>query len=150
MGNPLYGDKNKPYPERYPLGIVDQHIMQQEYSGPETVQRARSMLQRKDYSALFNNSEHFATWCKYGVRASDQAERIAIAGVGGGVAVGGVVAGAAIGSVVPGVGTAVGAAIGGAIGAIAGLVGGGGGAWAATKFLRNAEARDDKGHVAKD
>ncbi|ERN41850.1 phage shock protein A (IM30), suppresses sigma54-dependent transcription [Rubidibacter lacunae KORDI 51-2] len=43
---------------------------------PDTViDRARSRLgERADYNLLFNNCEHFATWCKTGVHHSQQVE----------------------------------------------------------------------------
>lgn len=36
------------------------------YSSKETVERAKSKLYEGDYSLLFNNCEHFASWCKTG------------------------------------------------------------------------------------
>lgn len=36
------------------------------YSGWETVERAKSKLNEGDYNLLFNNCEHFASWCKTG------------------------------------------------------------------------------------
>ena len=36
------------------------------------VQRAESRLGEKNYNLLFNNCEHFATWCKTGVSESRQ------------------------------------------------------------------------------
>lgn len=69
-------------PTRYP------HI----YSGAETVRRARSKLGNGDYNLVFNNCEHFATWCKTGERSSSQCNAaikklsvFAIFGVGGAV-----------------------------------------------------------------
>ena len=48
-----------------------QHI----YSGEETVQRARSKLGCRGYDLIFNNCEHFATWCKTGEYRSSQCEK---------------------------------------------------------------------------
>ncbi len=36
------------------------------YSSWETVERAKSKLYKGDYHLLFNNCEHFASWCKIG------------------------------------------------------------------------------------
>ena len=46
------------------------------YSGKETVERARSRLGDGDYHLLWNNCEHFTTWCKTGQQRSAQIERI--------------------------------------------------------------------------
>ncbi|MBQ3368915.1 lecithin retinol acyltransferase family protein [bacterium] len=46
------------------------------YSPEETVKRAESQLGRKGkYNLVFNNCEHFAVWCKTGVRESSQVQR---------------------------------------------------------------------------
>lgn len=50
------------------------------YSPEETVKRAESQLgkgeEREDkYNIIFNNCEHFAVWCKTGVRESSQVQR---------------------------------------------------------------------------
>ena len=42
------------------------------YSGEETVRRARSKLGEGGYNLLCNNCEHFAIWCKTGLRESTQ------------------------------------------------------------------------------
>jgi hypothetical protein len=53
-------------------------VYQQEYSAkffflPEIViQRAESRLGENKYNLLFNNCEHFATWCKTGISESKQ------------------------------------------------------------------------------
>ena len=44
------------------------------FSPKETVRRAHSRLGEKEYHLLFNNCEHFALWCKYGVNRSVQVE----------------------------------------------------------------------------
>ncbi|ESK41255.1 hypothetical protein P256_00244 [Acinetobacter nectaris CIP 110549] len=46
------------------------------YSPKEVVERARSRLGEKNYSLLTNNCEHFAVWCKTGVKGSKQVEGI--------------------------------------------------------------------------
>lgn len=47
------------------------------YSAEETVARAKSKLGEKEYSLPFNNCEHFAIWCKTGVKESWQVEKLA-------------------------------------------------------------------------
>ena len=46
------------------------------FSAEETVKRARSRLGEKAYNLLFNNCEHFALWCKYGISKSTQVEQV--------------------------------------------------------------------------
>ncbi|KAK7504444.1 hypothetical protein BaRGS_00004310 [Batillaria attramentaria] len=41
-------------------------------SKSEIVQNAMSRLGRHYYNVQFENCEHFATWCRYGVKKSDQ------------------------------------------------------------------------------
>lgn len=74
------------------------------------IQRAQSRLGESKYSLLFNNCEHFATWCKTGSHESEQVRN----------------SGAATGGA-SGVGAAVAAGLGvvGATGAAAGLSGAG-------------------------
>ena len=45
------------------------------YSPEETVERAESQLGREGYNLVFNNCEHFALWCKTGVKESSQVQR---------------------------------------------------------------------------
>jgi hypothetical protein len=47
------------------------------FSPEETVRRARSRIDEKDYNLFFNNCEHFALWCKYGKNRSVQVEKAA-------------------------------------------------------------------------
>ncbi len=42
------------------------------YSGWETVERAKSKLFEKNYNLIFNNCEHFASWCKTGSKEMRQ------------------------------------------------------------------------------
>ena len=42
------------------------------YSGEETVRRARGELGKGGYNLLCNNCEHFAIWCKTGLKESSQ------------------------------------------------------------------------------
>lgn len=44
------------------------------FSAEETVERAKSRLGENKYSLAFNNCEHFALWCKTGLRESSQVE----------------------------------------------------------------------------
>lgn len=46
------------------------------YSPEETVERAESQLGTHGYNIVFNNCEHFAFWCKTGVRESSQVQRL--------------------------------------------------------------------------
>lgn len=46
------------------------------YSGDETVRRARNELGKRKYNLLCNNCEHFAIWCKTGLRESSQVNKI--------------------------------------------------------------------------
>lgn len=52
------------------------------YSPEETVERAESQLGREGYNLVFNNCEHFAVWCKTGVKESSQVQRFLEAVVG--------------------------------------------------------------------
>ena len=45
------------------------------YSGVETVARARGELGKEGYSLAGNNCEHFAVWCKTGLRESAQVNK---------------------------------------------------------------------------
>ena len=45
------------------------------YSPEETVKRAESQLGEGNYNLVFNNCEHFAVWCKTGVKESTQVQR---------------------------------------------------------------------------
>ena len=46
------------------------------YSAEETVERAKSRLGESGYGLLGNNCEHFAYWCKTGVKFSNQVEAL--------------------------------------------------------------------------
>ena len=52
--------------------LKDYHL----YSGEETIKRARSKLGEGGYNLAFNNCEHFAVWCKTGVKDSSQVDNI--------------------------------------------------------------------------
>lgn len=54
------------------LKFMDYHL----YSGDEVVERARSKLGQGGYNLAFNNCEHFAVWCKTGVKDSSQVNNI--------------------------------------------------------------------------
>ena len=47
------------------------------YSGEECARRALSRLGEDQYNLVFNNCEHFATWCATGEQRSPQVERAA-------------------------------------------------------------------------
>ena len=53
------------------------------YSARETVARAKSCLGEAGYELLGNNCEHFALWCKTGVKTSRQANALWRALLGG-------------------------------------------------------------------
>lgn len=46
------------------------------YSAEETVERAKSRLGEKGYGIFGNNCEHFAYWCKTGVKTSKQVKAL--------------------------------------------------------------------------
>ena len=46
------------------------------YSGDETVERASGEIGKGGYNLALNNCEHFAVWCKTGVRDSSQVDKI--------------------------------------------------------------------------
>lgn len=45
------------------------------YSPEKTIARAESMIDQTDYSLIFNNCEHFAMWCKTGLKESLQVKK---------------------------------------------------------------------------
>ncbi|USR91534.1 lecithin retinol acyltransferase family protein [Phormidium yuhuli AB48] len=47
------------------------------YIAETTLQRAQSRLGERKYNLLFNNCEHFATWCKTGISDSKQVRKFA-------------------------------------------------------------------------
>jgi hypothetical protein len=58
--------KSKVYVRHYPVCFIPDVV----------VQRAQSRLGEKNYNLLFNNCEHFATWCKTGVSESLQVKNV--------------------------------------------------------------------------
>ncbi len=52
--------------------LRDYHL----YSGLETIARARSKLGKEGYSIAGNNCEHFAVWCKTGLKESTQVNKV--------------------------------------------------------------------------
>jgi hypothetical protein len=42
------------------------------YSPKETIDRAKSQLGKGEYDLIVNNCEHFAFWCKFGVKSCNQ------------------------------------------------------------------------------
>ena len=57
-----FTDGRKVYVKRYPL----------RYIADTVIQRAESRLGERKYNIIFNNCEHFATWCITGVSYSQQ------------------------------------------------------------------------------
>lgn len=74
--------------EKFNLGrdkiTVITHPNPSEYFTPiEIVKRARSRIGENDYNIIFNNCEHFATWCVTGTASSEQVKStVKIAGAG--------------------------------------------------------------------
>ena len=58
----LFTDSRKVYVKRYPL----------RYIADTVIQRAESRLGERKYNLIFNNCEHFATWCITGINYSQQ------------------------------------------------------------------------------
>ena len=46
------------------------------YSPEETIRRAKSRLGESKYNLIFSNCEHFAIWCKTGIRESHQIDSL--------------------------------------------------------------------------
>ncbi|NEQ71745.1 MAG: NC domain-containing protein [Okeania sp. SIO2C9] len=57
-----FTDRRKVYVKRYPV----------RYIADTVIQRAESRLGERKYNIVFNNCEHFATWCITGVSHSQQ------------------------------------------------------------------------------
>ena len=45
-------------------------------AGAETVARARAGLGKEGDNIVYNNCEHFAVWCKTGLKESSQVSRV--------------------------------------------------------------------------
>lgn len=72
-GKPLHRDFSGEFEERENIFFelrreVGYHL----YTPKETVERAKSRLGEEKYALPFNNCEHFAIWCKTGVKESHQ------------------------------------------------------------------------------
>ncbi|XP_035698725.1 uncharacterized protein LOC118431590 [Branchiostoma floridae] len=75
--------------------VGDSRVMMSNYldatkyvrSGEEILERARLRLGEVGYNPLWENCEHFATWCRYGEKQSEQAETAKALLVGAGVGV---------------------------------------------------------------
>ncbi|XP_077994927.1 phospholipase A and acyltransferase 2-like [Glandiceps talaboti] len=48
----------------------------------DIVKRAFSKLGEIEYNVLWNNCEHFASWCRYGIEESDQVDNAMLIGAG--------------------------------------------------------------------
>jgi hypothetical protein len=78
-----FGSGNKVFVRQY-------HIYD---SSDIVIQRAESRLNEDKYDLIFNNCEHFATWCKTGKHESEQVNRVAattVSAVGIGASVAGI------------------------------------------------------------
>lgn len=137
-----FGNGNQSFVKRYGQCDTDDIV----------IQRAESRLGENEYSLLFNNCEHFATWCKTGRNNSEQVKNAGAAtggasGSGAAVAAGlGVVSatGAAVGlsgaGIMSGLAT-VGGVVGG--GAVAGVGVLGAAPAAVTKIAMDQVLKDD-------
>jgi hypothetical protein len=67
------------------------------YRNDLVIRRAKSRLGESKYNLLFNNCEHFATWCKNGSSESEQVKNVGASA--GGVSIGGVTVAASLGIV---------------------------------------------------
>ncbi|AFZ18288.1 lecithin retinol acyltransferase family protein [Allocoleopsis franciscana] len=54
--------------------IYIRDLLEKSYSPEAVVVRAESRLGEEGYDLIFNNCEHFATWCKTGIHESKQSE----------------------------------------------------------------------------
>jgi hypothetical protein len=63
----IFTKGNKIYLRQYPIGFS--------FIPEIVVHRAQSRLGENKYNLLFNNCEHFATWCKIGVNESKQIKK---------------------------------------------------------------------------
>jgi len=61
---PVFSKGNKVYIRQYPQGFY--------FIDDVVIHRALSRLGENNYNLLFNNCEHFATWCKTGINDSQQ------------------------------------------------------------------------------
>ncbi|XP_052077001.1 phospholipase A and acyltransferase 2-like [Mytilus californianus] len=76
VGNKKAKKNNKKDKERTP------------FRGKDIVKRALSMIGPNAYNLLCNNCEHFATWCRYDKKKSDQVDKaLTVVSVVGGIAV---------------------------------------------------------------
>ena len=57
-------------------GKLQRRNYKQRLPHSETLQMARAQLDQKDYSLVFNNCEHFATYCATGKKKSSQVHKI--------------------------------------------------------------------------
>src|SRR5574344_1759105 len=63
----------------HPCRVVSHSLRR--YTPGQSVERAWSRLGEAHYSALFNNCEHFVTWCIQGFHYSAQVQRLVEAGL---------------------------------------------------------------------
>ena len=65
---PIYRPGDTVYIRNYPLGFC--------FLPDIVIERAKSRLGESDYNLVFNNCEHFATWCKTGLGESLQVQTV--------------------------------------------------------------------------
>ncbi|PAX51198.1 lecithin retinol acyltransferase family protein [Brunnivagina elsteri] len=95
------------------------------YPDDKVIQRAKSRLGESKYSLLFNNCEHFATWCKTGLSDSEQVSNAGATAGGASVSGAAVVAGLGVVSATGAAAGLSGAGIMSGLAAIGGIIGGG-------------------------
>ncbi|CAI9593659.1 unnamed protein product [Staurois parvus] len=57
------------------INHMDQSISNKPLSGEEVAQRAEKLVGTTSYSLLWNNCEHFVTYCRYGIPVSLQTDK---------------------------------------------------------------------------
>ncbi|XP_054609406.1 lecithin retinol acyltransferase-like [Dunckerocampus dactyliophorus] len=63
------------YGARVLLNTMDRAVNRRVLPGEEAARRAECLLGSAPYSLLWNNCEHFVTWCRYGAASSLQTEQ---------------------------------------------------------------------------
>ena len=112
-------------PQKATLGSTDASMDDPTaYPSAEVARRARSQVGRQEYNHVFESSEQFVLWCKYGLNMTTCSEDNGPATNSrvrtmGGAAAGAIIGGAA-GTVIPVVGTLIGGIVGAGIGAATG------------------------------
>ena len=114
--------EGKLQPQKATLGSADASVDDPiAYPSVEVARRARSQVGRQEYNHVFESSEQFVLWCKYGLNTttcsieSGPATSSRMRTMGGAAA--GAIIGGAAGTVIPVVGPVIGGIVGAGIGA---------------------------------